>query len=455
MIGRSSQREFDGWFVEPAPYPVRSGNSVRPLIDGEPAFLRVCEVIEAARFSVWATVTFLWDDFELPGGHGSFFDLLDRAARRGLDVRVIFWRPGEQWAQLRKNAFWGSARHLAQLGAAGSRILVRWDRSPSGFCQHQKTWLVDAGHDEAVGVVGGINLNPHSVVAPGHNGQGHNHDVYVEVAGPSTMDIHDNFVQRWNNASERGRSDGLWGAAAAASSPAALTEPCPRGTSVVQIQRTMPNDDGGEGSADLGGPPAEATIFEQYQAAIAAAQHSIYIENQALDVPVILDCLREAAERNVDVVVVLPGEPEAGRHQQKTWLHDFAALAAHENVTLAGLSGTGAGGERHGVYVHSKLMLIDDQWATIGSANLHAASLFRNAELNASWWDPVVVRQLRCQLFAEHLGETTAHLGAAAAHRRFGQLARENQVRWAAGEAGSGLAFWLDPATYARRRFAG
>ena len=132
MISGSSRPEFDGWFVEPGPYPVRTGNTVRPLIDGEPAFRRICEAIEAARFGVWMTVTFLWDDFEMPDGHGSFFDVLGRAATRGLDVRVIFWRPGEERAQLRKNAFWGSAGHLAQLDAAGSRILARWDRSPSG-----------------------------------------------------------------------------------------------------------------------------------------------------------------------------------------------------------------------------------------------------------------------------------------------------------------------------------
>ena len=452
MISGSSRSEFDGWFVESAPYPVRSGNTVRPLIDGEAAFRRICEAIEAARFSVWATVTFLWDDFEMPDGHGSFFDVLDRAARRGLDVRVIFWRPGEERAQFKRNAFWGSAEQLTQLDAAGSPILVRWDRSPTGFCQHQKSWLLDGGHDDAVGVVGGINLNPHSVVAPGHRGQGHNHDAYVEIAGPSTVDIHHNFVQRWNNASERGRSDGLWGETAAASLPAALIEPRPQGPSIMQIQRTMPKGHRNDSSADPAGLPAETTIFEQYRAAIAAAQHSIYIENQALDVPVILRCLREAAERNVEVVVVLPGEPEPIRYKPQTWLHDLAALAAYENVTLAALSGIGADGERHGVYVHSKLMLIDDQWATIGSCNLHAASLFRNAELNASWWDPVIVRQLRCQLFGEHLDETTEDLDTATAHRRFGQAARENRLRWDAGKTWRGLAFRLDPAVYAQRK---
>jgi cardiolipin synthase len=116
VIGGSSRPGFDGWFAESAPYPIRSGNTVRPLIDGVAAFRRICAAIEAARFSVWATVTFLWDDFEMPDGRGSFFDVLDRAGRRGLDVRVIFWRPGEERAQFRKNTFGPSrARSVSML----------------------------------------------------------------------------------------------------------------------------------------------------------------------------------------------------------------------------------------------------------------------------------------------------------------------------------------------------
>ena len=34
-------------FIESGSYPMRPGNSVRPLIDGEPAFRRICEAIEA------------------------------------------------------------------------------------------------------------------------------------------------------------------------------------------------------------------------------------------------------------------------------------------------------------------------------------------------------------------------------------------------------------------------
>src|ERR1700712_760350 len=89
-------------------YPVRAGNLVRPLIDGEPAFRRICETIEAARQSVWVTVTFMWAAFEMPDRRGSTFDVLDRATARGIDVRLIFWRPDQETASLRRNAFWSS-----------------------------------------------------------------------------------------------------------------------------------------------------------------------------------------------------------------------------------------------------------------------------------------------------------------------------------------------------------
>ena len=79
-------------FTDTGSYPIRAGNAVRPLVDGEPAFRRICEAVEAARDSVWVTIAFYDPKFQLPDGRGSLFDVLDRAVERGLDVRVIFWR---------------------------------------------------------------------------------------------------------------------------------------------------------------------------------------------------------------------------------------------------------------------------------------------------------------------------------------------------------------------------
>lgn len=92
-------------FVSSGSYPLRVGNFVRPLVDGEPAFRRICEAIEAARKSVWVTVTFMWPTFEMPDGRGSALDVLDRAAARGVDVRILFWRPDAETESLKRNAF--------------------------------------------------------------------------------------------------------------------------------------------------------------------------------------------------------------------------------------------------------------------------------------------------------------------------------------------------------------
>ena len=188
-------------FVDTGAYPTRFGNRVLPWIDGLPAFRRICEVIEGARQSVWVTITFMWPSFRMPDGRGTALAVLEDAACRGVDVRAIFWRPDDETARHRRNAFWGSAEHFAALSQCYPHIKVRWDRAQAGYCQHQKTWLVDASQDTATSFIGGINLNPHSLVAPGHSGEAQNHDVYVELAGPAVADVQHNFVQRWNEAS--------------------------------------------------------------------------------------------------------------------------------------------------------------------------------------------------------------------------------------------------------------
>src|SRR6185369_11370434 len=78
-------------FARTGAYPLRAGNRVRPLVDGEPAFRRICAAIDAARARVWATVAFVEPDMRLPDEYGTLFDVLERAERRGLDVRVLFW----------------------------------------------------------------------------------------------------------------------------------------------------------------------------------------------------------------------------------------------------------------------------------------------------------------------------------------------------------------------------
>src|SRR5215472_4441265 len=168
-------------------YPLRAGNAVRPWVDGVPAFRRIGEAIEAARHSLWLTVAFFRPDFRMPDSRQSLFQVLDRAAARGLDVRVIFWRPNPEFSG-EGGTFPGSPDDRRMLEERGSRFRARWDRAHGPYLHHQKSWLVDAGHPSEVAFVGGINLTARALGSPGHDAGGR-HDAYVELNGPAATDV--------------------------------------------------------------------------------------------------------------------------------------------------------------------------------------------------------------------------------------------------------------------------
>lgn len=342
--------------IQPASgtYPRRDGNLVRPLIGGTEAFGRIAEAVDAARHRVWLTVAFCADDFRFADGR-LLFDLLESAAARGVDVRAVFWRPNPE------SAHYG--RTYAGPPRAGSRLRLRWDRAAGPYVHHQKSWVVDDA-----GFIGGINLTAKAL---------ERHDAYVEVNGPSATDVAHNFVQRWNGASEPHAADDL-------PLPATVLAPC--GASAVQIQRMFGDD---------------RSILEQYERAIDAAERSIYIENQAIPIPPIAARLEGALKRGVEVVLLVPAIPEADVYAarkdpaRRAVFDALEALGRHPNFRLAGLP----------VYVHCKLMIVDDAWATIGSCNLHRYSLGGHTEMNAAIWDEAVVRDLRDRLRRKHEGD--------------------------------------------------
>jgi phosphatidylserine/phosphatidylglycerophosphate/cardiolipin synthase-like enzyme len=431
-------------------------------VDGEPAFRRICEAVEAARESVWVTVAFLRRQMQMPDGRGTFFDVLDRAAERGLDVRVIFWRSPEQEEAEPGAHFSGTEEERAWLASRGSRFAARWDYLPEKLCHHQKSWLVDAGRDGEVAFVGGINLSDASAAPRGHPPRecGNIHDVYVEVWGPAATDVHHNFVQRWNEASEREKPDGRWPVDAEVEDlefPSALS---PRaGDVAVQVTRTVQPGRYRDGTPPPGGEAfeiasGERSIFDQYIAAIDAARRTIYVEDQVIGSPKLVGHLKQALERGVEVVFLVPGDchPEYAAARRNPATKPFfdlvASLGGFESFSLAAIASHAGPADYHEIYVHAKIMLVDDAWATIGSTNVADRSFRGHTELNASFWHADLVRDLRCDLLGEHLGLDTAALDDVAALRLFHDRARKNRERRARGERLEALAYALDPARY-------
>ncbi|MFC5451476.1 phospholipase D-like domain-containing protein [Paenibacillus aestuarii] len=445
-------------YIEFGSYPVRYGNAVYPLVDSAPTFRRICEAIENAQFSVWISITFMAPHFQMPDGRGTILDVLDRAEARGLDVRVLFWRPNQESSGYGQ-AFTGSKEDRDMLAARGSRFRARWDQAYGKYCQHQKIWLIDAGHPSETSFVGGINPT-FKAVEPGHIGENQRHDIYVEVTGPSATDVHHNFVQRWNEASERMEIDGIWGHTGKDELPFPSHVSEPRGNTPVQIQRNVYEHRYNNSYPTPEGKPfnlveGEHSVSEQYLKAIDAAQSTIYIENQALPIPEIAVRLENALKRGVDIVLLVPADPEehvraARRNPERKGFYDhIEALGSYENFTLVGISSPDGKGGRSNIYVHAKAMLVDDVWMTIGSCNLHSNSFYGHSEMNASIWDEEAVSTFRRQLLFEHLGLDTGHLDDRSALKLFRKIAHDNrQKRERTNFNWQGLAFRLEPSAY-------
>jgi phosphatidylserine/phosphatidylglycerophosphate/cardiolipin synthase-like enzyme len=390
--------------VERASYPARHRNDVRVLIDGFEALGAIVARLRDARRSIWITVSFVELDVVLPGSDRPLLAELDAAAARGVDVRLLFW-----WSEYRGiGSFRGEAEELEELARRGVRAKMRWDEVPRG-CHHQKSHVIDG----EVAFVGGINLTADGVSTPAHDTHGH-HDLFVELTGPAVADVAENFAQRWNQASRFSALRHAYPSADAADDIAVGDASAhERGDTAVQVVRTIRRELyrgrrgwSAEHAFDLS--EGEHGIQETVHRWIDGAAASIYIENQYLMAPDTLERLRRAAARGVDVIAVVPHEPDPNlslypKAKLLETRAELDALAREERFGLFGLRHPGPSGRP--IYVHAKLLVVDDRLLTIGSANFWPPSYNRDSELNVCIWSDAIAAETRRRLWREHVGD--------------------------------------------------
>lgn len=129
-------------------------------------------------------------------------------------------------------------------------------------------------------------------------------------------------------------------------------------------------------------------IEDAYLSAIADARQSVLIAN-AYFLPGrrFRQALRDAAQRGVQVTILLQGRIEY------RLLH-YATQALYGNLLGAGLRLF----EYHHSFLHAKVAVIDEQWATVGSSNIDPFSLLLSREANVIVRNQEFARQLRSNL---------------------------------------------------------
>ncbi|WP_310386197.1 phospholipase D-like domain-containing protein, partial [Roseateles sp.] len=124
----------------------------------------------------------------------------------------------------------------------------------------------------------------------------------------------------------------------------------------------------------IGSSPEEpfSLIYATLLSAIASAETSVHLSNAYfVPDPQLLEALIKAAQRGVDVTLLLPGQTDF-------WLVLQAGRASYAPLLRAGVKIF----ERQGAILHTKTASIDGVWSTVGSTNLDWRSFLHNHELN-------------------------------------------------------------------------
>jgi phosphatidylserine/phosphatidylglycerophosphate/cardiolipin synthase-like enzyme len=403
-----------------------TGNLVRPLFHGSAYFRELYDAVEAAReddlvlFTDWQGDA----DERLTGEPGSeVVEVLGRADGRGVDVRGLVWR-----SHLDQTGFFASEnRHLGeQLQKSGAEVLLDM-RVRTGGSHHQKFVVIRYRDDPSrdVAFVGGIDLAHNRRDDADHGGDpqpqplteeyGEHppwHDVQVAIQGPAVHDVETVFRERWEDPTRL--SQAPWRRLADRvrrldTHPDPLPEQWPpppeAGHHVVQLLRTYPNLRHGRDYPFARG--GERSVARGYSKAVARAERIVYVEDQYFwgnDVArVFAPTLRDHPE--LRVVVVIPLVPDiAGLNRIPQFLGRERALETLLRVAPGRVAAYGI--ENHAgtpVYVHAKVCVVDDTWASTGSDNFNRRSWTHDSELSAVVLDEEYARELRLTLAAEHL----------------------------------------------------
>ena len=448
----------EGWFVSNlAPLPRYSeNNKITPIRDGVNVFRQYAEAIRTlTQPGHFMCLAGWWLDstFELVAGDpGSSIAQLITVATgnsKNAQVRALLWDQSQNSSEVDNINNLNGNGHAILDGYTHDCITVNAFKTGT---HHQKLLVVYGSQGEEIAFCGGVDINSNRRDSDRHGADGGFHDVHAKVEGPAVGDIFHTFAERWNT-----HPDNNTGVITGGNNfkPNA-------GSIFAQVARTYPRI----GSNPLSSaqpypfaPQGSTTPLQAFLRAIQKAKKFIYIEDQYLtpysggipydeqadDVGVLRE-LRKAL-LNIDyLIMVMPnfttmswlnvlagkvglswdGQVRTRRKRFIEGLMEIAPGKVHvfylgreyptnpspDEVATEGDDPDESGGEHHRdeIYCHSKVWIIDDVVAKIGSANCNRRSYTHDSELDIVMVDGALdcgarrfARNFRLELWAEHL----------------------------------------------------
>lgn len=333
--------------------PITENNKVELLLSGHDKFVDLFDAIRQARHHIHLE----YFNFRNDSIANALFDLLAKKAAEGVEVRAMF------------DAFGNSSnnqplkkKHLEKITSKGIEI-VKFDPVTFPWINHvfsrdhRKIVVVDG----IWGYTGGMNIADYYI--EGLPELGDWRDIHMRLEGDAVRYLQGIFLDMWNK--ESGQHIG---------GPEYFPEPL---TVPDTLRRTI-------GIVDRVPHKTPRSINRAYVAAIDAAQSNIQIINPYF-VPTksIRKAIKRALKRGVEVEIMVPAKSDIPFTPEAYYYIGNKLRKKGAKVYLF-----------NGGFHHSKVMMVDSIFCTVGTANLNSRSLRYDYETNAFILTPATTHEL-------------------------------------------------------------
>ena len=320
---------------------ILASNSVTALINGDQIFPAMLEAVRNAQKSIDLETYIYWS-----GGIGSrFAETLAERARAGVKAHVLI-----DWIGSRKI----DSHDLQVMRDAGVEVerynpLVWFNLARLNHRDHRKLLIVDG----KIGFIGGAGVA--DIWQGNADAPDHWRDTQFRLEGPAVGQMQAAFMDNWMKTTGRVLDNEDY-----------FPELHPAGNDLAQVFFSSPRD-------------GTESVRLMYLLAIAAAKKNIRL-SASYFVPGALTTeeLVDASKRGVNVEIIVPGA------KTDVPVARYASRSKWGPLLKAGIKIY----EYEPTMYHCKVMIVDDVWVTVGSANFDNRSFRLNDEANLNVYSP-------------------------------------------------------------------
>ena len=331
-----------------------NNNEIQVLRNGEETFPEIFKTIESAKHHIHLEYYIIEDDII----GNTLRELLIRKAREGVEVRLIYDDVGS-WEL--KHKFIQSMSDAGIKVDCFMRVRFPMLTSKVNYRNHRKILVVDG----ETAFVGGLNFADR--YRDGVPGIGHWRDTHLKVIGGGATALHIIFMADWYFVSKEILKGEQY------------FKPFVSGNGkLVQMTASGPDSDW-------------ESISQAYFTAIASATDFVFISTPYLmPTPDIVTALKTSALGGIDVRIIVPGLSDAitPKWGTNSFVEELLEAGVKVYFYRAG-------------FIHSKIIVVDGIFSSVGTANLDFRSLETNFEVNAMIYDEEIAGVLSVQFLED------------------------------------------------------